>query len=148
MLINLKRTLASTIVFFVRLVIDGMIRKAFTNLEIFFRSSLGSDKIMSGLGSGIFVHKYFSSLSCVQLNKICSWFCEVGLASAGRLKIHRKTANRMPVRCIFLTTFISYTSILPFFFIFLLTVDQISLASTLSNSNLRPLSFFSFSSLK
>ena len=59
MLTNRKRTLASMIVFFVRLVIDGMIRNAFTNLEIFFLSNLGSDKIMSGLGSGIFMHKYF-----------------------------------------------------------------------------------------
>jgi len=49
--------LAKMIVLPVRLSIDGMIRKAFTNLEIFFLSSLGSAKIMSGLGSDMLVHK-------------------------------------------------------------------------------------------
>ncbi|MDB2520040.1 hypothetical protein N9X54_07530 [Planktomarina temperata] len=54
---NFKRILAKMIVLPVRLIIDGMIRKAFTDLEIFLLSSLGSAKIMSGLGSDMLVHK-------------------------------------------------------------------------------------------
>ena len=145
---NFKRILAKVIVSFVRLVTDGMIRKALTYREIFFRSSLGSVKIMSGLATDTLVQKYFSSSSCIQLNEICLWFCRLGLAAAGKTKNHKKIIKIILECRVRSKIDIIYTSTLPFFLIFLLTVDQISLASTVSNSNFRPLSFFSFSSLK
>lgn len=125
-----------------------MIRNASTYVDNFFRSSLAKLRINVGLTTGTFVQKYFDWSSSIQLKMTSLGFLMEAVPFAGSEQRHQKTIALDFNHKTLLAFIIFYISIWPFFFIFLFIVAQMPLASTVSNSNLRPLSFFSFSSLK